>query len=920
VRRLSASRALLLLAAAAALTSSHDAAAFVWPNVPDIVARALAGSDVAARRAAAERLSDLPAEVATPLVLRAMGDGDSEVRVRASHAAIRHRLPRAGDIVVPWLSEADPGLKRAAAEVIRALPTDRSVLALGRTLSDADPQVRGSAAGAMGSSGLAEAVTPLLSHLDDTSPDVRAQVVAALGRLGDTRAVVPLVGRIQDQAPEVRRAAAKALGELGDARASSALVLAIRDSSTDVRVAAIAALGKLRSADAVSPLVGLITRDGANAYAGSTQYEVAVAATRALGRIGTTEAITALVSRLAESDPDSRSETRLALVEVGAPAVPALVEAIQTGSGNQPSNAALVLGSLGAREGIEAISRAIRRGSVSSRVGLRALEQVGTSDSLPLVLEYLDDADPSVRVLAANTAAALLDPTKQDGRAVDPALAVLRSPSAAWVEKEALVRLLGRTGSPRAVEGLVSLAKTKSDSLRFAVVVALGEAGEVSTGSAGGLGEARATKLRGEVDAVLLDALGDEQGDTRLAAARSLARVGSEAAVAAVLKALTVGASQDRGAAGIALGGMLARATTASTIAGALAALPSAAQAARDGLIEGIARSAAPGVAEAIATIAKGEADDRRKLAEALEGKAANTSVLEGLLRDSDSSVRAAAAWSMGSVADASKLATLTALTKDTDLYVAANATASVGRIAARTKSTDVGPTLCAALTDARHHVRINALTSLRALSLDCGGRERDLFLRDPSEEVRLAASEVVALVARKETRSVVLAEVPAPAPQQGGAPSAASSAAPASASSPAASASAASSAPAAGASAPSTAAASAPVVATPRDEVARRALRGCASDERSGVVAGRCAVLLDGLAKPRVAPSVASVETTIFVVPTGATSPAARAPFAVLRPDGLVRLGLADRRGATLEVGVSEGTLRLIGAYPLVR
>ncbi len=41
------------------------------------------GSDAAARRLAAERLAGLPVTLATPLVLRALGDADTDVRLRA---------------------------------------------------------------------------------------------------------------------------------------------------------------------------------------------------------------------------------------------------------------------------------------------------------------------------------------------------------------------------------------------------------------------------------------------------------------------------------------------------------------------------------------------------------------------------------------------------------------------------------------------------------------------------------------------------------------------------------------------------------------------------------------------------------------------------------------------------------------------
>jgi len=130
------------LAFALATSALGYAQAFVWPNVPEQVARALASGDVAERRAAAGRLPELPPEIALRLVQQAMGDPDVEVRLRAAQAAIALRMPKAGDQVMPWLSEGDPRLRLAACDVIRAAPTERSVLALGRVLGDPDAHVR----------------------------------------------------------------------------------------------------------------------------------------------------------------------------------------------------------------------------------------------------------------------------------------------------------------------------------------------------------------------------------------------------------------------------------------------------------------------------------------------------------------------------------------------------------------------------------------------------------------------------------------------------------------------------------------------------------------------------------------------------------------------------------------------------------
>jgi HEAT repeat protein len=85
-------------------------------------------------------------------------------------------------------------------------------------------------------------------------------------------------------------------------------------------------------------------------------------------------------------------------------------------------------------------------------------------------------------------------------------------------------------------------------------------------------------------------------------------------------------------------------------------------------------------------------------------------------------------------------------------------------------------------------------------------------------------------------------------------------------------------------------------------------ALSRCAAKDVSGRVAIECA------APPTAEPSTpASVtDVGVFVVNTGETTPAARAPFALVRADGFIRSGMSDRRGAVWEASTPRGPLRL--------
>jgi HEAT repeat protein len=821
------------------------ASAFVWPNVPEQVARSLEAADPSERRLAAQRLVELPPAVAAPLVRRALADSDVEVRLAAAEAAIAQRVPQAGELVMGWLGEGDVRLRLAACGVVRAVPNDRAVAALGRVLGDPDPGVRLAAATAMGASGLPEAVAPLLGHLDDPAPEVRAEVARSLGRIGDARAVVPLVGKVQDGLPEVRQAVARALGELGDARAASSLMIALQDASDAVRIEAAAALGRLGSDEATpaiaalleAPPAGVAWIAGSAPSAGGADPDVRAAALGALGRIGSDAAARVLVAALAKDDPErERTPVRDALVDAGAPAARALAAALSgSTSPTLVAGAALALGDLRAPDARVAITRAMERGVLAPRHGLRALGRTGAEQALPIVLERLEDEDPVVRREAVRAAAALLDPARPDGRAVDPASAALRAAGATLDERLDLVRLLGRTGTPRAHAVLLPLVSSRTRPLRLAALDALGA---LSAGAPA-------------VDDALLTALDDESAEVRLRAAIALSRVGTARAAERLLDRLTVAAEQDRGALGVALAGALSQAG-AGAVSRAAAALTTAPDAARDALIEGLGRRPGAPAGRALAALVRGSIDDRRKVAEALAGHPEEGPALRALASDPDPSVRANAAWSLGAAAGRDAVGALAALLADPDVAVAGNAAAALGRVAAREGDAALAaPSLCPALRDARSYVRANALAGLSLAAARCeGDPARALLASDPSDAVRLAAADALWRAGARP--------------------------------------------------------------AAPPDPADRKALLRCASEDRDAAVASRCE-------RPRPATS-GTTGVAVLVVPDGGGQPLARAPFALVRADGLLRLGLADRRGEVFERDAPRGPVRLAVPAPLAR
>jgi hypothetical protein len=90
------------------------------------------------------------------------------------------------------------------------------------------------------------------------------------------------------------------------------------------------------------------------------------------------------------------------------------------------------------------------------------------------------------------------------------------------------------------------------------------------------------------------------------------------------------------------------------------------------------------------------------------------------------------------------------------------------------------------------------------------------------------------------------------------------------------------------------------------------RALEACARTDPSGAVAARCR------ASPVVAAGTQAL--LVYVVPDGASAPRPGSAFALLMPDGLLHLGMSDRRGALFDPAAPEGMVTLRSPTALQR
>ena len=301
-------------------------------------------------------------------VLRAERDlhsQDVDVRRRAAQGLPELPASSSGRLARAALDDADIEVRLAALEACLGLQLSGLGDRLVPWLTDGDRRLRLAAADALSQSPSARAVPSLGRALSDADVAVRTAAARALGKSGSAEAVLALLGHLDDAAPEVRRVVALALGDLGDPRAVVPLIGKIQDSRPTVREAVAQALAALADGRAVSALV-LSLRD--------VDDSVKVAALGALSRIGDPSAVPSVAALLRSG---SDAVVPAALDALSHLRTPAAVKALIDELGNDPpgdSRAAVVqaLGRSGSAA-VPALKACLTTESEAQRLGGCAL-------------------------------------------------------------------------------------------------------------------------------------------------------------------------------------------------------------------------------------------------------------------------------------------------------------------------------------------------------------------------------------------------------------------------------------------------------------------------------------------------------------------------------------------------------------------
>lgn len=295
---------------------------------------------------------------------------------------------------------------------------------------------------------------------------------------GSADEVEQLIKALESLNRDVRFEAVRRLGEIGDKQAVQPLIKLLRDEDWQTRDEAALALGKMKAASAVVSLLDTI-RMGRPAPFGAPRSGPSAIAT--------------------------------AIREIGAAAVPVLLDALSDEDPRIRLYVTDVLGEIGESDAVPALAAALR--DPEWRVRFRAadaLGKMGNLEALPDLLDMLADSNKDVRISAAWA----LGKIGSEG-AVPGLIRLLqdREWRVRWAAAEALMEI----GEP-AIASLIETLREKDEYVRRAAVRALAEIGQPAIPA-------------------LITSLGDSNWDARWSAASALQEIG-DPAVSALVEAL----------------------------------------------------------------------------------------------------------------------------------------------------------------------------------------------------------------------------------------------------------------------------------------------------------------------------------------------------------------------------------------------
>jgi len=286
------------------------------------------------------------------------------------------------------LHSQDVDVRRRAALELRDLPKGSGARLASAALDDADISVRLTALDACLGFGLPALGERLIPWLSDGERRLRLAAAIALGESPNARAVPSLGRALGDGDAAVRGAAATALGKSSAPEAVLALLGHLDDGVPEVRRVVALALGDLGDPRAVVPLIGKIQ---------DARPAVREAVARALAQLADARSSPALVLALRDSDESVRVAALAALARIGDPNTVTSISAALTNGSDAVALAALdALSQLHTAEASKVLIEQLAAGRPSNlqNGAIQALARAGAAALGPLGACLSGESDP----------------------------------------------------------------------------------------------------------------------------------------------------------------------------------------------------------------------------------------------------------------------------------------------------------------------------------------------------------------------------------------------------------------------------------------------------------------------------------------------------------------------------------------------
>jgi len=791
----------------------------------------------------------------------ALASEDPVQRRRAAAKLLTLPPKLARELALAALDDDDDVVRLLAAQAAASLAVPGASEKAIPWLQERDATIRIAACNLMEAVPSDNALPGLARALGDGKSAVRKAAAGAMGASGSSEAVSPLLGRLDDASPAVRLEVVRALARLGDKRSVVPLVARLQDQEFEVRRAAARALGRLGDQRATATLL-LALQD--------QQDVVKVEALQALGQLRSADSVNAVAALL--SGPDR--------------AQGAVAEA-----------ATRCLGRIGNEEATQLLVRMLEREGPRPLGAPRAVVREALVEAGPSAIQALEKslrASPSSRLATA----AVLALGASGHRA--SYTEIIRAARRGLAEEDASLRALGALGEPKSLTFVLEQLDSEDPAVRrtaAAVVLDLLDPARAD-GRAVDVVKPRLTDLTTPVGerialAKVLGATGSPRAEPLL---RSLLEHDQEALRIAAMRALKVAERASPETEKL-LVDALEDETKAVRLVAAQALAAVGGNAGSKALLEMLSRSGVDRHAVGLALSGALGRSDAPGLAVEAEMRiptarpAVRDALIEGLGRmKTDEAGAALARLAKSSAADdrrkvaealvghPKQAAALVKLASDLDPAVRANAVWSLRETAPPAAL----PELSKRLADADAAVAGNAGVALgtaaqRHRKADAAVASLCATLADPRAYVRVGALQGLRRLGRSCDGGAVEGLLRRDSAWR------------------------------------VRAAAAHLLHSIPgRGVQAERALYRCQVDDRDATVAATCAKAPVGATERD--------DVLVFVVPQNGSRPVGRAPFALVHPDGVMRLGAADRRGAVFEAGVPRGEVSLAVPAALAR